>query len=316
MFNRSRYFCRILVAVSSPPFYTKQVQLPKANQPTSSSILNNPKLFPFFEGALGAIDGTHINCSPSAAEQDGCRNRKGGLSQNCLACCSFELRFLYMVSGWEGSAADGALYINSRYNDLAIPAGKFYLADAGFGACDALLVPYRGIRYHLAEWGRANIRYVTYCTLSMRNYESLLFRPANYKELFNLRHAQGRNVIERIFGVIKQRWEILNHPPQFDMSIQARIPPACAALHNFIMDHDSNDVGDLLAAHRGGSGDAAAGDIHHNLGELATTHVTPHEKRRAEALRDDIAQQMWDSYQILLHRREEGGYYGNEADTN
>ncbi|KAH9159487.1 hypothetical protein EDB89DRAFT_1803115, partial [Lactarius sanguifluus] len=72
----SKYFCRVLDAMSSPPLYTKHVQLPKANQPSPSFILNDPKFFPFFEGALGAIDGTHINCSPSAMERDGCRNRK------------------------------------------------------------------------------------------------------------------------------------------------------------------------------------------------------------------------------------------------
>jgi len=38
--------------------------------------------------------------------------------------------------------------------NLTIPEGQYYLADAGFGVCDALLVPYRGVRYHLAEWGR------------------------------------------------------------------------------------------------------------------------------------------------------------------
>lgn len=141
-------------------------------------------------------------------------------------------------------------------------------------------------------------------------YESfallLRHRPANFKELFNLRHAQGRNVIERIFGVIKQRWEILNHPPQFDMSIQARVPPACAALHNFIMDHDPDDIGDLTAARGVGSGNVTACNTDRNLGELATTHVTPHEKRRAEETRDHIAWQMWDSYQILLFQQEEG----------
>jgi hypothetical protein len=35
-----------------------------------------------------------------------------------------------------------------------------YLADAGFPLCDGLLVPYRGVRYHLKEWGRASERYV------------------------------------------------------------------------------------------------------------------------------------------------------------
>ena len=35
---------------------------------------------------------------------------------------------------------------------------KYYLADAGFPTCDTLLIPYRGVRYHLAEWGRVNLR--------------------------------------------------------------------------------------------------------------------------------------------------------------
>ena len=41
-----------------------------------------------------------------------------------------------------------------------IPWHRYYLLDAGFGGCDAGLVPYRGVRYHLAEWGRANVKYV------------------------------------------------------------------------------------------------------------------------------------------------------------
>ena len=52
------------------------------------------------------------------------------------------------------------MYSQPHLVDLRIPQGKFYLADAGFGVCDSLLVPYRGVQYHLAEWGRANIRYI------------------------------------------------------------------------------------------------------------------------------------------------------------
>ena len=63
-----------------------------------------------------------------------------------------------MLSGWEGSASDARIYHDARIHDLAIPAGKYYLADAGFPACDELLVPYRNIRYHLVEWGRANLQ--------------------------------------------------------------------------------------------------------------------------------------------------------------
>jgi len=70
------------------------------------------------------------------------------------------MKFLYFLSGWEGSAADATIYSYSRLTDLQIPLGKYYLADAGFGISDAMLIPYRGVRYHLAEWGQADVRYV------------------------------------------------------------------------------------------------------------------------------------------------------------
>ena len=53
----------------------------------------------------------------------------------------------------------------------------------------------------------------------------LLFsRPANREELFNLRHASARNVIERIFSVIKRRFHILLLPPKYSIEVQAFIP--------------------------------------------------------------------------------------------
>jgi hypothetical protein len=67
-----------------------------------------------------------------------------------------------MLSEWDGSVADASMYNNARRHDLSIPKGRYYLAKAGFGACDALLVPYQGVRYHLAEWGCASVRYDLY----------------------------------------------------------------------------------------------------------------------------------------------------------
>jgi hypothetical protein len=154
----SKYFLKMLGVFSHPPFYTNNVCLPKSNDPIPDHIWKNPKFFPFFEGARGALDGTHINCAPTSAERQACRNRKGGVTQNCLAVCSFDLLFLYVCSGWEGSAADSTMYNDARLTDLMIPAGQYYLADAGFPSCASLLVPYRGVRYHLAEWGRGDLR--------------------------------------------------------------------------------------------------------------------------------------------------------------
>ena len=95
------------------------------------------------------------------------------------------------MSGWEGSAADATVWMNARLMDLPILADKFYLADAGFGACDALLTPYHGARYHLAEWGHAAVRYIYVSIILI-----FFLRPETWEELYNLQHAQARNFVE------------------------------------------------------------------------------------------------------------------------
>jgi hypothetical protein len=94
--------------------------------------------------------------------------------------------------------------MHSRLMDFLIPAGRYYLADAGFALCNTLLVPYQGVWYHLAEWGWAAVRYVEPILYVFRT-KQLVFSPVNKEELFNLQHAQARNVIEHIFGVLKNR---------------------------------------------------------------------------------------------------------------
>lgn len=272
--------------------------------PTPDAIRNEPKFWPFFRDAIGAMDGTHINACPSAAERHAARNRKGGLSQNCLACVSFAMRFLYFLSGWEGSTADANMYSQSRLVDLHIPEGKYYLADAGFGICDTLLVPYRGVRYHLVEWGRADVRSVDSILVIYVLLIVYLYSPSNREELFNLRHASARNVVERVFGVLKKRWAVLVHPPQFSMSIQAQIPPALAGLHNFILDHDPNDIDEYLTGNDEEDLDPNPGQPQENMfGTLADRAVTRAEKDRATRARDEIAEAMWRDYQAVLRDR-------------
>lgn len=154
----SHYFHAVLHILSSSPFYSKYISLPLETSPTPAEIQSNPKFFPFFGGAIGAVDGTHIACCPSAPKQELSCNQKGWLSQNCLACCSFDMQFQYILSGWDGSAADAAIFNDAYQSDLRVPTGRYYLADAGFAACSSLLIPYWGVRYHLAEWGLAGIR--------------------------------------------------------------------------------------------------------------------------------------------------------------
>ena len=144
-------------------------------------IHSNPKIYPLFQDCIGALDGTHIPTAPPAGRGKPFRNRKGFQSQNVLAACSFDLRFVYVLTGWEGSASDGGVLKDAMLRKgFSIPAGKMYFGDAGYGLTLNVITPYRGVRYHLREWSLGNQR------------------PQNKKELYNLRHAQQRNCIEQI----------------------------------------------------------------------------------------------------------------------
>jgi hypothetical protein len=145
---------RILGMLVSKPFYSKYVA--HATPTTPPEIRENPKWHPFFEHCLEALDGSHFHAWVLEHLMARYRNRKGGITQNVLASCDWKMRFNFILAGWEGSAADSHIFECARETSFVIPDGWYYLADAGFPLCDALLVPYQGKCYHLKEWGRAN----------------------------------------------------------------------------------------------------------------------------------------------------------------
>jgi hypothetical protein len=49
-------------------FYKALVSIPDDPTRTPIEILDNPKFYPFFKDAIGAIDGTHIIANPSAQD--------------------------------------------------------------------------------------------------------------------------------------------------------------------------------------------------------------------------------------------------------
>lgn len=160
---------------------------------THPKISNSSGRFhPYFEKCIGALDGTHIPAWVPIYMQDRFRGRKHYPTQNVLAAVDFDLRFTYVLAGWEGSAHDSFVLQDalSRPSGLKILEGHYFLADAGYAARPGILPPYRGVRYHLKEFQGTR-------------------RPENPKELFNLRHSSLRTTIERAFGTLKNRFKIL-----------------------------------------------------------------------------------------------------------
>ncbi|KAK6136850.1 hypothetical protein DH2020_029405 [Rehmannia glutinosa] len=116
-------------------------------------------------------------------------------------------------------------YTNPRWSSfkgcLGFAADCRVLHDAihrpnGLKILQGFLTPYKGVRYHLDEWGEGN---------------SI---PQNPKEYFNMTHSKAHNVIERAFGLLKKRWAILRSQTFYDIKVQNRMIMACVLLHNFI----------------------------------------------------------------------------------
>ncbi|XP_022889181.1 protein ALP1-like [Olea europaea var. sylvestris] len=181
-------------------------------------IRESTRFYPYFKDCIGAIDGTHIPAMVTGHDTSSYKNRYGTISQNVLAACNFDLEFIYVISGWEGSAYDFKVLSDAltRRNGLKVPQGKYFLGDCGFPNRRQFLTPFRGVCYHLQDFAGQG-----------RD-------PENTKELFNLRHASLRNVVERIFGIFKSRFTIFKTTPPFSYRTQAELVLACAGLHNFL----------------------------------------------------------------------------------
>ncbi|KAH6786697.1 hypothetical protein C2S52_006249 [Perilla frutescens var. hirtella] len=114
----------------------------------------------WFKGCLGALDGTYINVYVSNTDKPRYRTRKGQISTNVLAVCDRKMQFVYVLPGWEGSASDSRILRDAlnRANGLKVPKGHYYLCDNGYANSEGFLTPYKGVRYHLKEWGPTNAR--------------------------------------------------------------------------------------------------------------------------------------------------------------
>ncbi|KAI3461768.1 hypothetical protein Pfo_018431 [Paulownia fortunei] len=164
----------------------------------------------WFKGCVGALDDTYIKVRVLQTHKARYKNVKWEIAVNVLGVYDENMKF-------------------SRPNGLRVPSGSlnmimftiyvtwsYYLCDCGYTNNASFLAPYRGVRYHLDE-----------C-------DDMTSAPQNYRELFNLKHAKARNVIERSFGLLKSRWAILRSNSYYPIKTQNCIIMAYCLLHNFI----------------------------------------------------------------------------------
>ncbi|VZH93402.1 unnamed protein product [Fusarium fujikuroi] len=166
-------------------------------QPEPTEVCHEPITKPkcqYFFGCIGAVDSTHI-----AAWY----NRKSLITQNVLYAVRLNGTFSYVLAGCKGSINDASLLRHARSKSLKLYANRFYIGDAGFGACTGLLVSLEG--------------------------------PQNKEELYNLRHSRLQIIIKLTFGRVKRKFRIMrSSPPEYNIYKQILIIYAYTGLWNFL----------------------------------------------------------------------------------
>ena len=204
---------------------------------------------------------------------------------------------------------DAQIFQDACTSSLEIPAGKYFLADAGIPSMLGALVPYCSTCYHLAEWCKASLRYV---------------HPHNVISALIVFQAckQGRTIqFASCLGPEHYRVHLWCHqallsystsPPEYLIEVQAFIPIALCVLHNIITSHNKPEnnsiMQDWAASIEWGDGieeDAGDEEIGFEDGGEAEAEVEEISPIDSKALCDTNTEAMWNDYQGHLQTQGE-----------
>ena len=152
-----------------------------------------------FPNCIGAIDGKHIMLQAPARSGSLFYKYKGIFSIVLMAIVDAQYKFTFIDVGAYGSNADGAIFNRSAFGLALIngeldipppkslpnwPAGGVIVADEAFPLGADIMRPYpRALRQH---------------------------RLSEAEQVFNYRLSRVRRIVENAFGILAQRFRILN----------------------------------------------------------------------------------------------------------
>lgn len=167
-----------------------------------------------FPGVIGAIDCTHIAILKPSIDEHNYINRKGYHSINCQVICDHKLKIRSLFANFGGSTHDSYIwrfsqaqnYIRTLHNNNE---RCWFLGDSGYPLQQYLMTPFRNPQ-----------------------------NPAEQR--FNNAHIQGRNCIERCFGLLKSRFRCLmkERSQRYSPETVTGIIKACALLHNMCVEEN------------------------------------------------------------------------------
>jgi hypothetical protein len=177
------------------------------------------RVFLYVLYALGALDGILLKIRQPTVKEIAqpilYHCRKGFHAFNVQAICDAHKRYTYCAIDMPGSTHDSRAFANSS---LALAIGRgcipdkyYFLGDAAYKGSACILTPYIG---------------------NVRADESV----------FSFYHSSLRMTIEGSFGMLVNKWGILQGPIRLAIRRAPVFIKACMSLHNLIITHDSLGV--------------------------------------------------------------------------
>ncbi|XP_060857450.1 uncharacterized protein LOC132935032 [Metopolophium dirhodum] len=173
---------------------------------------------------IGAIDGKHVRIEKFANSGSSNFNYKSYHSTVLLACCDADGLFTMIETGYAGRNSDGGIFRASAMKywihrgELDIPTPSLLTYDENYSS-----FPY----YFVADEACPLSRYL------MRPYPQRVLD--NVKRIYNYRISRARKTIECTFGMVCEKFAVLNGPIRIRESenVNFVIKAACV-LHNYV----------------------------------------------------------------------------------
>ena len=208
-------------AVNSCPDLIDRIKLPQTVEEMNevASGFENRSTSQLIRGCIGCIDG-FLATTTRPTMKDANNNPTAFLSGhyglfglNVQAVCDCRSRFLFFGVVAPGKCGDQVAFERTPLLDYVrnLPRGYYMIGDAAYSVGESLLTPFTG--------GHRN-------------------DPT--KDAYNFFLSQLRIRIEMAFGLLTNKWRILNAPLQTSLARSSDILMACARLHNFCIDMDQN----------------------------------------------------------------------------
>jgi hypothetical protein len=106
-------------------------------------------------------------------------------------------------------------------------------------------------------------------------------------------------VIERIFGVVKRKYQILRSPSEYSIATQNRIILVCCILHNFVRSLEGQSADNWLDIETEGNREKE--NIQPAVAYPEGSSIS---SKKMDKFRDSIAEKMWAQYQGYITERD------------